>query len=188
MKNKSLILFLLFFRISFLTLGGGHIMLPFIKKEVVTKKGILSENDFVKILTISQSIPGPMSINLALNVGFTIKGVFGAFVSLLGITLPSLIIISLLTLLYNYILGFEWINYFLLGMKCAFSIILISTACQMIKQLKLKWLNIVLMILVIALVILFTILDITVSFIFYILGTLLIFIVLSLFKKTRSLL
>ena len=62
-------LFLVFFKIGAFTFGGGYAMIPLIRNEVVKKKRWLNDNEFMDMLAIAQSIPGP----IALNTG-TVKG------------------------------------------------------------------------------------------------------------------
>ena len=70
-------------------------MIPMIVEE--TKKfGILSENDIIDFIAISESTPGPFAINIATFIGFSQNGILGAIFTTLGVVLPSFIIILLL--------------------------------------------------------------------------------------------
>ena len=90
-----LLLFWTFFKIGLFTFGGGYAMIPMIVEE--TKQfGILSENDIIDFIAISESTPGPFAINIATFIGFSQNGILGAIFSTLGVVLPSFIIILLL--------------------------------------------------------------------------------------------
>lgn len=90
-----LLLFWTFFKIGLFTFGGGYAMIPMIVEE--TKKfGILSENDIIDFIAISESTPGPFAINIATFIGFSQNGILGAIFTTLGVVLPSFIIILLL--------------------------------------------------------------------------------------------
>lgn len=91
--KKYLEMFNTFFKIGAFTLGGGYAMLPLIEKEVVDKKGWIDREDFLDMLALAQSAPGPIAINTAVFVGYKISGIPGMIVTVLGSVLPSFLII-----------------------------------------------------------------------------------------------
>lgn len=97
-------MFITFFKIGAFTLGGGYAMLPIIKKEVVEKKKWISETEFLDMVAISQSAPGPLAVNISAFVGQKMKGLIGLVASTLGSILPSFIIIILVASVF---LGIE---------------------------------------------------------------------------------
>ncbi len=88
-------MFVSFFKIGAFTIGGGYAMLPLIQKEVVENKKWIGEEEFLDMVAISQSAPGPIAVNLSVFVGNKIKGVKGLLATVLGATLPSFLIIIL---------------------------------------------------------------------------------------------
>lgn len=86
-------LFWTFFKIGAFTFGGGWAMVPLIQKELVQKRRWMDDDEFVDLLAIAQSAPGPIAINTSVITGYKIKGVGGAAFSALGSTLPSFIVI-----------------------------------------------------------------------------------------------
>ena len=89
-------IFISFFKIGSFTLGGGYAMIPLIQQEVVDKKGWLKENEFVEMMAIAQSAPGPIALNTAIFVGYKARGIKGVIFSSLGTILPSFIVILLI--------------------------------------------------------------------------------------------
>ncbi len=89
-------LFLLFLKIGAFTIGGGYAMIPLIRAEMVERRLWISEKDFIDNLAVSQSIPGPIIVNLSLVTGFRLLGLRGALPGLLGTILPSFLIILLI--------------------------------------------------------------------------------------------
>lgn len=88
-------LFLTFFKIGLFTFGGGYAMIPMIIEE--TKQfNILNETEIIDFIAISESTPGPFSINIATFIGYNQDGVLGAITATIGVILPSFIIIILL--------------------------------------------------------------------------------------------
>ncbi|BBK75840.1 chromate transporter [Clostridium butyricum] len=97
-------MFITFFKIGAFTLGGGYAMLPIIQKEVVEKKKWIGETEFLDMVAISQSAPGPLAVNISAFVGQKMKGLVGFITSTLGAILPSFIIIILVASVF---LGIE---------------------------------------------------------------------------------
>ena len=93
--GKLFEMFITFFKIGAFTLGGGYAMLPIIQKEVVEKKKWIDETEFLDMVAISQSAPGPLAVNIIAFVGQKMNGIIGLIVSTLGSVLPSFIIIIL---------------------------------------------------------------------------------------------
>ncbi|MEG0516755.1 MAG: chromate transporter, partial [Cetobacterium sp.] len=95
-------LFYVFFIIGLFSFGGGLAMLPLIK-EAVFKYKWLNETEFLDIISISQITPGPIAINSATFVGYKVAGIPGAMSATLGSSLPSLIIILIVAVIYDKI-------------------------------------------------------------------------------------
>lgn len=94
-------LFWVFFKIGAFTFGGGYAMIPLIQREVVNRKKWLEEGEFIDMLAIAQSVPGPVSLNTAVFVGNKLKGKRGSVVSSAGIILPSFVAILLIALVFT---------------------------------------------------------------------------------------
>ncbi|MGE4489245.1 MAG: chromate transporter [Kiritimatiellales bacterium] len=85
-------LYWVFFKIGLFTIGGGLASLPLLQAAVV-ESGMISQTEFIDMLAISQSTPGPIGINMATFAGYKLAGIAGGFIATLGIVSPSLIII-----------------------------------------------------------------------------------------------
>jgi len=99
--KRYLDLFLVFFKIGAFTFGGGYAMIPLIRNEVVKKKNWLEDDEFMDMLAIAQSMPGPMALNTALFVGNKRFGFMGSLFSGLGIILPSFITILFIAIIFT---------------------------------------------------------------------------------------
>ena len=93
-------LFISFLKIGAFTFGGGYAMVPLIEREVIDNRGWVQREDFLDLLTIAQSAPGPIALNTAVFVGYRIAGIWGALSSLLGIVIPSFTIILLVAIFF----------------------------------------------------------------------------------------
>ena len=84
-------LFLSFFKIGLFGFGGGLAILSLIQMEV-EQYGWMTQQEFVDIVAVSQVTPGPIGINCATYVGYTVGGIWGSVLATFAIVLPSLII------------------------------------------------------------------------------------------------
>jgi len=84
-------LFISFFKIGLFGFGGGLAILSLIQMEV-EQYGWMTQQEFVDIVAVSQVTPGPIGINCATYVGYTVGGIWGSILSTSAIVLPSLII------------------------------------------------------------------------------------------------
>lgn len=95
--------FKIFFKIGAFTIGGGYAMVPLIEHEIVDKHKWLSREDFVDLLAISQSAPGILAVNIAIFIGYRLRGIRGSIVTALGTVMPSfLIILAIALFFHNY--------------------------------------------------------------------------------------
>lgn len=120
-------LFLVFLKVGAFSFGGGYASLPLIQSEVVDVYGWLTINEFNNLVTISQMTPGPISINSATFVGNRVYGVVGSIVSTLGNVTPSIIIVTLLAIVYNKYKNLKLIKGILYSLRPAV-VSLIATA------------------------------------------------------------
>ncbi len=101
--NRYFELFCSFLKIGVFTFGGGYAMIPIIQAEVITRKGWIKEQEFLDLLTLAQSAPGPISLNTAVFVGYKMYGYRGALSSLLGVVLPSFTILLFVAIFFSQI-------------------------------------------------------------------------------------
>ena len=84
-------LFISFFQIGLFGFGGGLAILSLIQVEVL-QNGWMTQQEFVDIVAVSQVTPGPIGINCATYVGYTVGGLWGSVLTTFAIVLPSLIV------------------------------------------------------------------------------------------------
>ncbi|MDY3947240.1 MAG: chromate transporter [Ezakiella sp.] len=97
-----LILFEKFFKIGLFSFGGGYAMLPLFQKEFIAS-GIITEEKFYDIISLSEMTPGSFAVNAATFIGNEKAGIIGSIISTIAVTLPSLIVlIIMMKLLSKY--------------------------------------------------------------------------------------
>ena len=94
--NTLLELFILFFKLGAFTIGGGVAMLPLLQHSLTEEKQWFSQDEFVDIVSVCQSLPGVIAINMATYVGYRKKGFIGSLVSTVGVVIPSFCMILLI--------------------------------------------------------------------------------------------
>ena len=94
-------LFLCFLQIGAFSIGGGYAAIPLIQNQTVELRHWLTEEQFMDLAAIAEMTPGPIAVNGATFVGLKIAGVPGAIAATFGCILPSLVIVSLLALIYR---------------------------------------------------------------------------------------
>lgn len=106
MKAQGNLLFQIFwtfFKISPVTFGGGFAMIPLIIKEIVEKREWLTHEDITDVIALSQTVPGAVAVNSATFIGHRIGGIRGALAALIGVSLPTFLIVLSLGVSYFYI-------------------------------------------------------------------------------------
>lgn len=93
--------FLIFFRIGIFTIGGGYAMVPLIETELVSKRKWISQNDFLDLMALAQTVPGIFAVNIAIFIGYKLRKFWGAFWMALGTILPSFLIILAIALFFQ---------------------------------------------------------------------------------------
>ena len=158
-------LFLSFFKVGLLTFGGGYAMIPIIQREVVEKRKWLSGNDILDILAISESTPGPISINAATYVGYRVMGVFGSIVATIGLALPSFCIIFVISLFYETFMTWSVVDAAFKGLKVGVVILLFLAFIKLSKSVKKELVGVFVFLFVLSAMMIFTFLEIKIPFI-----------------------
>ncbi len=112
-------LFLSFFQIGLMSIGGGYAAMPLIRNQVVELNAWLTMSEFTDLITIAEMTPGPIAINGATFVGTKIAGLPGALIATAGCVLPSSAIVLTLAWLYNRYRNLSVIQGVLSGLRPA---------------------------------------------------------------------
>ena len=129
--NRYLELFWSFFKIGLFTFGGGYAMIPIIQNEVIRRRGWIEERDFLDLLTLAQSAPGPIAVNAAILVGYRTAGIPGALLSILGSVLPPLVIISIISLFYQAFRSNRFVSAAMAAMSAGVAAVVIDAVITM---------------------------------------------------------
>ena len=120
-------LFWEFFKTGLFAVGGGMATLPFLKN-IGLATGWYSQTDLMNMLAVSESTPGPIGINMATYVGFTVAGIPGAVIATVGEVTPSIIVILIVAAMLAKFRDSKLVSNALYGLRPA-STGLIAAAC-----------------------------------------------------------
>lgn len=120
-------LFYEFFKTGLFAIGGGMATLPFLH-DIGETTGWYSQSQLMNMLAVSESTPGPIGINMATYVGYTVGGVPGAVIATLGEVTPSIIVILIVAMMLKRFRDSRYVNDAFYGLRPA-STGLIGAAC-----------------------------------------------------------
>jgi len=168
MKNNFK-LFLIMFKIGLFTFGGGYAMLSLIENEFVNKRKWIEHDEFINMVAIAESSPGPIAINSATYLGYKQGKFLGSLFATLGVVLPSFIIIFIISLIFRKFLEIEFIANAFKGIQACVVFLIIYTGIKMFIKLKKNVFNITMFTLTSIIILVFGLFAIKFSSIYYIL-------------------
>lgn len=132
---------MVFSKIGTFTFGGGYAMIPLIRNEVVSKRNWLGDDEFMDMLALAQSMPGPMALNTALFVGNKRLGFKGSLFSGLGVILPSFVIILLIAMVFVQFKDNPVVERIFKGIRPAVVALIAAPLVMLGKSAKINWKN-----------------------------------------------
>ena len=169
-KSKILLeMFLIMFKIGLFTFGGGYAMLALLENEFVEKRKWLEKEEFLDMVAIAESTPGPIAINSATYIGYKRCGVLGSAAATLGVVMPSFIIIFIISIFLDAFLQFELVAYAFRGIQAGVVYLILSSGLKMLKGLKKNPMSIAILCTVLVLMVSFSLFAIKFSTIIFIL-------------------
>jgi chromate transporter len=165
-------LFSLFFsmlKVGLFTFGGGYAMIHVLDNEFVEKKKYISSEDFIDLVTVAESTPGPIAINCATFIGYKRAGVLGSVFATLGMCVPSFTIIFIISLFFNEFLSISVVASAFRGIQACVIFLIFSAGIKMLKKIKKTAFNITVISLTFVFMIGFSLFSVSFSSIFYIL-------------------
>lgn len=168
-KMKKLIqLFLMFLKIGAFTFGGGYAMIALLENEFIEKKKWIDREEFLNMVAIAESTPGPVAINSATYIGYRVGGAAGAALSTLAVSIPSFVIIYLISFFFDKFLSLTYVAYAFKGIQVCVVYLIASAGVRMFKGLEKNVFNYCVLGLVIIVMTVFSITAVSFSSIFYI--------------------
>ena len=132
--KKGLMLFAQFVKIGCFTFGGGWGILAQMEQEFINKRKMITKSDLLDLIAVGKSVPGIMIMNVSMLFGYQVAGLFGGLCCLLGMVLPAVVILSLVTVFYDALKDNYWVACAMQGISCAVVPIIGSAALSLGKE------------------------------------------------------
>ena len=114
-------------------------MIPLIESDVVERNHWVGKEDFVDLLAVAQSAPGVFAVNMAVFIGYRLRGVSGALAAAFGCVLPSVIIILLIALFFRQFRHIEVVNNIFMGIRPVVVALIAVPVFNLAKSARLGW-------------------------------------------------
>ncbi|MFI3332207.1 MAG: chromate transporter [Rikenellaceae bacterium] len=129
-------LFSTFLKIGIFTFGGGFAMIPLIEREIIERRGWIPQREFLDLLTIAQSAPGPIALNTAVFIGYKSRGYKGALSALLGVVIPSFSILLIVAIYFTHIRDNAVVDAAFKGMRPAVIALILAPIISLVRPMK----------------------------------------------------
>ena len=110
-------IFASFAKIGTLTFGGGYTMLPILNREVIGRRGWLTAQEVTDYYALAQCLPGVIALNTAAFIGRKVGGKAGSVAAVLGVILPSFIVITVIAAFIHGFLEYEIVQNAFFGIR-----------------------------------------------------------------------
>jgi len=108
--HKQKDIFIAFFRSGILGFGGGPSTIPLVKKEVVDIFKMMNDEEFSDVLSIGNTLPGPIATKMAGYIGYRVGGWLGLINALIATVLPTVVMMIILLASLNEFKDFDFVK------------------------------------------------------------------------------
>ena len=166
--KKYLNLFFIMLKIGLFTFGGGYAMIALLENEFISKKKWMEKNEFIDMVAIAESTPGPVAINSATYIGYKLLGFWGAFLATIAVCIPSFVIIFVISLFFDAFLSLTLVSYAFRGIQACVIYLIMSAGLKMMKDMEKNIFNVIILTVTLACMVLFSVFSVSFSSVFYI--------------------
>ncbi len=185
-ENKGIkLLFELFFtmfKIGFIAFGGGYAIVALLENELISKKKWTTHEEFMDMVGIAESTPGPIAINSATYIGYKKAGILGSLMATLGVCTPCFILMYIVSIFYNFFMANTYIAAAFKGIQVCVIYLIANAGLKLFRNIEKTLLSILTLLITSICIVAFNILNISFSSIWYIV----IFGILNIFLVTIS--
>ena len=167
--KKYIDLFITMLKIGLFTFGGGYAMIALLENEFVSRRKWIEKNEFLDMVAIAESTPGPIAINAATYIGYRVLRFRGSLIATVGVCIPSFAIIYVISLFFDKFLSLTIVANALKGIQICVIYLIFSAGVKMLKGISKTPFNVITIIAVMSAMIITSILAVNFSTIYYIL-------------------
>ena len=179
-------LFFTMMKLGAFTFGGGYAMISLLQNEFVNQKKWIEADEFLDIVAIAESTPGPIAVNSSTYIGYRVAGIWGSLLGTLGMVLPSFTIIFLISLVFDKFLQWTVVQNAFRGIQACVVYLILSAGFKLLKNVKKDIFSWIILGLTMAFVLIFSIFSVKFSSIFYILISAVAGLVFYLLRRKRK--
>ena len=117
--------------ISAFTFGGGYVIVTFMKRKFADELHWLEEKEMLDMTALAQSSPGAIAVNAAILVGWRVAGFPGMVVAVLGSILPPMVILTLISFIYQAFAANPYVALVLKGMQAGVAAVILDVVCDL---------------------------------------------------------
>jgi chromate transporter len=126
-------LLLYFLKLGTVGFGGPIALCGYMQRDLVERRGWVSKEDYTDGLALSQLAPGPLAAQLAIYLGWTKGGVWGATLTGLAFVLPSFLMVMAISAAYLAYGGLPWMQGLFYGIGAAVIAIIVRSAWKLVR-------------------------------------------------------
>lgn len=127
-------LFIKFLKIGATSWGGYMALIAMIEKQISERDKVIEEEKIIHAVSLASVLPGPVAVNVVAYIGYQIKGVKGALVSMTAVLIPCFVLMLVLSNVYFTYGNVPAFNNFFAGVTPCIAALLISVAFTMAKK------------------------------------------------------
>ena len=179
-------IFLSMLKIGCFAFGGGYAIIALLENEFISKRNWIDHDEFLDVVAIAESTPGPIAINVATYIGYKLKGVVGAVVSTVGMCLPSFLIMYIVSPFYEQFMQITLVAAAFKGIQICVVYLIASAGLKMLKKMKKTPQNIIVFSVTCIGMILCTLFDVHISSVWFILAAGVLGLSIFFIKKNKA--
>jgi chromate transporter len=122
-----------FLRLGTLGFGGPIALAGYMQRDLVERRGWVTQEEYLEGLAVSQTLPGPLAAQLAMWLGYVRRGFLGAVAAAIPFILPPFIIVSIVAALYVAFAGTVAIQALFYGIGPAVIAIILRSALKLLR-------------------------------------------------------
>ena len=120
------------FTISAFTFGGGFVIIPLMKNKFCHELKWIDEDEILDLISIAQSSPGAIAVNVSVIIGYRIGGLLGAIITAIATITPPFIILSVLSFFYSTFKNHKMFSSLLKGMQAGVAAVILDVAYDLL--------------------------------------------------------
>ena len=117
--------------ISAFTFGGGYVIVTFMKRKFVDELHWIDEQEMLDMTALAQSSPGAIAVNAAILVGWRVEALPGMAVAVLGSILPPMVILTVISFIYQAFATNPYVALVLKGMQAGVAAVILDVVCDL---------------------------------------------------------